>query len=77
MTRVAGIGVLFEGFNRLWKSNGWREGTVELLAFRPAEITGLDEGRALFTADDGVHGEELWVTDGTPGGTLLVEDLNP
>ena len=22
-------------------------------------------------------GEELWITDGTPGGTLLVDDINP
>lgn len=77
MTRAAGIGVLFEGFSTLWKSNGWRNGTVELLGFRPAEITALAPGRALFAVDDGVHGEELWITDGTPGGTLLVEDINP
>jgi ELWxxDGT repeat protein len=77
MTRVAGIGVLFEGFNRLWKSNGWRDGTVELLGFNPAEVTVLGQGRALFAADDGVHGQELWVTDGTPVGTLLVEDIRP
>lgn len=31
--------------------------------------------RAYFVADDGAHGEELWVTDGTPQGTHLVKDL--
>lgn len=31
---------------------------------------------AYFTADDGVHGEELWRTDGTADGTRLVSDLN-
>lgn len=77
MTRVAGIGVLFEGFNALWKNTGWRNGTVELLAFRPREITALGQGRALFAADDGLHGEELWITDGTPSGTLQIEDLSP
>ena len=33
--------------------------------------------RLFFTADDGVHGEELWVTDGTEEGTVLVRDINP
>ena len=33
--------------------------------------------KAFFCADDGVHGEELWVTDGTPEGTHMVKDINP
>jgi ELWxxDGT repeat protein len=31
--------------------------------------------RVLFTADDGIHGNELWMTDGTAGGTVLLADL--
>jgi ELWxxDGT repeat protein len=31
----------------------------------------------LFTADDGIHGCELWRTNGTASGTELVADLNP
>src|SRR5262249_10202189 len=30
----------------------------------------------LFVANDGATGFELWVTDGTPGGTHLVKDIN-
>ena len=29
------------------------------------------------TADDGDHGRELWVTDGTPEGTRLAVELAP
>jgi ELWxxDGT repeat protein len=31
----------------------------------------------LFNADDGLNGIELWKTDGTPGGTQIVKDINP
>ena len=34
-------------------------------------------GRAYFVADDGVHGLELWASDGTAEGTGLVADICP
>ncbi len=40
------------------------------------DLTPVD-GLLYFTADDGIHGRELWSTDGTPEGTLMVKDINP
>jgi len=34
-------------------------------------------GRMLLAADDGRSGRELWASDGTPAGTVLVRDINP
>ena len=36
----------------------------------------LGDGRAMFSATDPYHGNELWITDGTAGGTRLVKDIN-
>ncbi len=33
--------------------------------------------RLLFQANDGASGAELWSTDGTPSGTVLVKDITP
>jgi ELWxxDGT repeat protein len=47
---------------------------------RPSGFANVN-GALLFFADDGYsgdrHGTELWVTDGTLGGTRMVKDINP
>lgn len=35
------------------------------------------DGVIYFAADDGVHGSELWRSDGTQGGTYMVKDIEP
>ncbi len=44
-----------------------------------ADIRDLTDvnGAVFFTADDGTHGRELWKTDGTASGTMLVRDIRP
>ncbi len=71
----------------LWKSDGTPEGTVPIKDINatisgsyangsfPSYLTAVN-GVLFFAADDGVHGVELWKSDGTPEGTLLVKDIN-
>src|SRR5262249_54449291 len=70
----------------LWRSDGTPEGTLPLADL--SDINGgtqppytgplaLLRGRLLFGAYDGVTGNELWSSDGTPAGTRLVKDIWP
>ncbi|MBT1701942.1 ELWxxDGT repeat protein [Chryseosolibacter indicus] len=34
-------------------------------------------GILYFSANDGIHGNEVWKTDGTSNGTVMVKDINP
>jgi len=74
----------------LWSSDGTAAGTTMVSDIRsgsgdgallggPLDVAGLAVigERAFFPADDGIHGRELWTSDGTAAGTYLVRDINP
>ncbi|MGH1573439.1 DUF4214 domain-containing protein [Methylobacterium sp. P31] len=68
----------------MWATDGTSAGTHLLddinpgtAASLPGQILSLGNGQALFSADDGTHGNELWITDGTTAGTHIVSDINP
>jgi ELWxxDGT repeat protein len=42
----------------------------------PEGLTNVN-GKLFFNANDGIHGRELWVSDGTADGTVLVKDIMP
>lgn len=70
----------------LWKSDGTEAGTVLVKDIGPGNNTASDlipqfltnvAGTLFFVMNDGVHGLELWKSDGTEAGTVLVKDINP
>ena len=76
----------------LWRSDGTAAGTSMVADVRPgsgSSVTHTFGGDApagmflasssalFFVANDGVHGNELWRSDGTSSGTWLVADLAP
>ncbi len=69
-----------------WATDGTPAGTHLIRDIAPgindsSPITGnmlaAADGKAFFSADDGISGLELWVTDGTDAGTALTADLWP
>lgn len=71
----------------LWISDGTVAGTAMIKDINPGSAAAINivfgkaltvaGDKAFFVANDGVHGNELWKTDGTEGGTTLVKDMNP
>ena len=51
--------------------------TPATVAFQFNEATGLANDHLYFSGDDGLHGIELWETDGTTAGTTMIKDVNP
>jgi ELWxxDGT repeat protein len=64
------------GGTRLVKDVLTRELSQHALGLGPLRLTASGD-KVFFQADDGVHGEELWVSDGTEVGTRLVRDIYP
>jgi ELWxxDGT repeat protein len=73
--------------SELWTSDGTEAGTFVVKDVNPGSGDGLTfynrnllggiGGSLFFSANDGVHGLELWKTDGTEAGTVLVKDILP
>lgn len=74
----------------LWRTDGTTGGTQLVKDIRTGPVSSITtgfpmptvsvlypfKGRLLFTADDGIGGEEIWTTDGTTDGTYQLKDIN-
>lgn len=73
----------------LWKSDGTAAGTVMVKDINPGSGNGITtssgvyyyfanvNGVLYFTATDGTNGRELWKSDGTEAGTVMVSNIYP
>ena len=72
--------------NELWKSDGTASGTVMVKDINTSGSVGQGSSNPFFLrvvgntlyfrAEDGTNGAELWKTDGTTSGTVMVKDIN-
>jgi ELWxxDGT repeat protein len=73
----------------LWKTDGTGPGTMLLKDIRVGSASAFDpvdgnlrrkftsfNGELFFSANDGINGYELWKTDGSMTGTVMVKDIN-
>jgi ELWxxDGT repeat protein len=86
-----GANVYFPGHtsstgSELWVTDGTVGGTHQVVEIRPGANGALDDStfgfaatddRVFFPADDGVHGMELWASDGSAPGTGIADEVAP
>ena len=73
----------------LWTSDGTAAGTTQVVDLFPGTTSSgagnssnpsgltVANGKLFFASTDNISGNELWVTDGTASGTVLVKDIFP
>ncbi|MDP4254282.1 MAG: hypothetical protein Q8938_09770 [Bacteroidota bacterium] len=77
----------------LWKTDGTEEGTERIqdiwkgpggqLYEQPGTYNWpiftpiMANGKIIITRNDGIHGEEPWISDGTDAGTMMIQDIVP
>ncbi len=78
LTAADGILFFIDSQGRLSRTDGTAAGTVALIsgARMPQKMAAID-GTVFFVRQEPATGLELWKSDGTAGGTVLVKDIIP
>jgi len=70
----------------LWITDGTASGTTLLKSMAAQgwmgnegsrKLTSLGSGKIVFSGYDATHGSEMWVTDGTASGTVMLKEFSP
>ncbi len=86
LTAVGNTLYFLTNLSRLWKTDGTLAGTSMIIDFRSTynyqrdflgELTNVNGTLFFTTGIDNYTGNELWKSDGTLAGTVVVKDINP
>lgn len=86
LTPVSNILYFLTNTKRLWKTDGTLAGTALVIDFGQTynyskdylgQLTNLNGTLFFTTGMDFANGPELWKSDGTAAGTVMVKDINP
>jgi ELWxxDGT repeat protein len=82
--RAMGDVVYFISAGDLWKTDGSEQGTVRITnlgtidaSLVPSKYDMVVAGSMLYFTADGPKGTEVWRSDGTQAGTILLKDIRP
>jgi ELWxxDGT repeat protein len=86
LTPVGNMLYFFTAVSRFWKTDGTEAGTALIIDFRTTynyskdflgQLTNVNGTLFFTTGSDNTYGAELWKSDGTAAGTVIVKDINP
>ena len=69
--------LVFTSGNQLWRSDGTPGGTIQLTTKDDLEVLSATGQILFFKGRDAATGKELYKTNGTAAGTMLIKDINP